>query len=235
MIDIQEDFPVKRITKKKNLSEEKCSDESRVLTPYTTFKSNVYSILDTIINSIQSRFLYNEVLLKYLNWLDPRTFSFIKEIEQFLKDSLKTICKLAGLDQQIIAIELKQFACQYISFLPTSENNFHDELIKNRHVDEDKDNEIEPTEQVKYNKCTKCIYCAFTVLRVLSYQSNLFCNLLTFYKIMLLLPLTQTTCERIFSKLKIVKSKLRSSLHQENLKPLMLMTIENDITIDSNT
>lgn len=104
LIDIQEDFPVKRITKKKKLSGEKCSDESRMLTPHTTFKSNAYSILDTIINSIKSRFVHNEMLLKDLNWLDPRTFSFIEEIEQFPKDSLKTVCKLAGLDQQIIAM-----------------------------------------------------------------------------------------------------------------------------------
>lgn len=66
--------------------------------------------------------------------------------------------------------ELKQFACQYSSFLPKSANDFHDELIKNGHIDEDTDNEVEPTEQVKCNKCTKCLYCAFTVLQELSYQ-----------------------------------------------------------------
>jgi len=48
----------------------------------------------------------------------------------------------------------------------------------------------------------------------------------------LLLPSTQTTCERVFSKLKIIKTKLRSSLHQEHLNPLMLMSIEKDILID---
>jgi hypothetical protein len=45
------------------------------------------------------------------------------------------------------------------------------------------------------------------------------------------LPSTQVTCERVFSKLK-VKTKLRSSLDQQHLEPLMLMSIEKDITLN---
>jgi len=67
------------------------------------------------------------MLLKDLNWLDPKTFAFINELEQFPKDSLNTICKLADLDKEVIAIELKQFAGQYNNFIPdVSENDFHD-------------------------------------------------------------------------------------------------------------
>jgi len=237
LIDIQEDFPIKRIPKKKTLSGEKCSDEVRNITPYSKFKSNVYSVLDTILNSIQSRFVPNEMLLKDLNWLDPKTFSFIDELEQFPKDSLNTICKLANLNKDIIAIELKQFACQYNNFIQNvSENDFHNNKSKfvNIDFDEDEDVEVKPTEQIKCNKCTKCLYCAFILLQELSCQSNLFCNLFILYKFVLLLPSTQTTCERIFSKLKIIKTKLRSSLHQEHLNPLMLMSIEKDIFIDSD-
>lgn len=49
----------------------------------------------------------------------------------------------------------------------------------------------------------------------------------------MVLPTTQTTRERVFSKLKIVKTKLRSILHQERLLPLMLMAIEKDLLINS--
>jgi hypothetical protein len=48
----------------------------------------------------------------------------------------------------------------------------------------------------------------------------------------MLLPSTQVTCERVFSKLKVIKTKLRSSLDQQNLEPLMLMAIEKDITLN---
>lgn len=50
----------------------------------------------------------------------------------------------------------------------------------------------------------------------------------------MLLPSTQITCERVFSKLKVVKTKLRSSLNQQHLYPLMHMAIEKDMTLDIN-
>ncbi|KAF0771163.1 zinc finger MYM-type protein 1-like [Aphis craccivora] len=144
---------------------------------------------------------------------NPKTFSLIDELEQFPKDSLHTICNLANLNQEIIAIELKQF------------------MLAN--FDEDEDIEVKPTEKIKCNKCI-CLYCAFILLQELSYQSNLFCNLFILHKFVLLLLSTQTTSERIFSKLKIIETKLRSSLHQKHLNPLMLMSIEKDIFIDSD-
>ncbi|KAF0720727.1 zinc finger MYM-type protein 1-like [Aphis craccivora] len=36
-------------------------------------------------------------------------------------------------------------------------------------------------------------------------------------------------CERSFSKLKIIKTRLRSSLSQQNLNDLLLISIENDL------
>ena len=47
----------------------------------------------------------------------------------------------------------------------------------------------------------------------------------------MLLPSTQVTCERVFSKLKVIKIKLRSSLDQQHLEPLILMAIEKDIIL----
>ena len=37
------------------------------------------------------------------------------------------------------------------------------------------------------------------------------------------------SAERAFSKLKIIKSRLRSMMHQERLQSLMFMSIESDI------
>jgi len=82
----------------------------------------------------------------------------------------------------------------------------------------DEDND-EISKSINSNKCNKCIYCAFLIVRELSCQSNLF----IIYKFALLLPSTQTTCERVFSKLKCIKTKLCSTLHQNHLTPLMLM------------
>jgi hypothetical protein len=42
----------------------------------------------------------------------------------------------------------------------------------------------------------------------------------------LLLPSTQTTCEKVFSKLKYIKTKLRSTLHQNNLTLTPLINVD---------
>lgn len=49
------------------------------------------------------------------------------------------------------------------------------------------------------------------------------------YKYILTLACTQVQCERIFSKLKIIKNRLRSSLSQELLEPLILISTERDM------
>lgn len=45
LIEIEEDFPHKRVYKKK-MSGEKCKDESRNLSPYDKFKSDAFSIFE---------------------------------------------------------------------------------------------------------------------------------------------------------------------------------------------
>ena len=43
------------------------------------------------------------------------------------------------------------------------------------------------------------------------------------------LPLLSCSAKRAFSKLKIIKSRLRSTMHQERLQSLMFVSIESDI------
>ena len=51
------------------------------------------------------------------------------------------------------------------------------------------------------------------------------------YKVLLTLPVTTASVERGFSKLTIVKSKLRSTMNQERLEALMLASIEKDLLL----
>ncbi|KAF0736602.1 zinc finger MYM-type protein 1-like [Aphis craccivora] len=118
----------------------------------------------------------------------PKALSLVDEYEQFPKNSLNTICNLANLNQEIIAIELKQFACQYSNFIPNvSENDYYNNKSKSVNIDfdEDEDIELKPTEQIKCNKCTKFLYCVFILLKELLYQSNLFCYLFIYIYIKL--------------------------------------------------
>jgi len=49
------------------------------------------------------------------------------------------------------------------------------------------------------------------------------------YKFLLTLSITQVACERTFSTLKFIKTRLRSKLSQEHLEAFMLMATERDI------
>jgi len=59
---------------------------------------------------------------------------------------------------------------------------------------------------------------------------SVFPNVYTMLKIGLTLPVTRASPERAFSKLKIVKNRLRSTMGQERLQGLMRITCEKDIT-----
>lgn len=65
-----------------------------------------------------------------------------------------------------------------------------------------------------------------------NFHTSVFTNLYLVYKYILILSCTQVHCEQSFSKLKIIKTRLRSSLSQELLQPLLLISIESDKILD---
>ena len=62
-------------------------------------------------------------------------------------------------------------------------------------------------------------------------------NVSVAYQILLTVPVTVASAERSFSKLKLLKNYLRSTMSQERLNGLTMCTIEKDIldTIDLDT
>ena len=67
------------------------------------------------------------------------------------------------------------------------------------------------------------LYCA------LLQEQKCFPNLSRIIEIALTIPLTLASAERSFSKLKIIKNRLRSTMMQDQLDSLMLMSVESDI------
>ena len=63
---------------------------------------------------------------------------------------------------------------------------------------------------------------------VLNEEPECYGNTIQLMKIALMLPLASCRAERAFSKLKIIKSRLRSTMNQEQLQSLMFMSIESD-------
>ena len=107
----------------------------------------------------------------------------------------------------------------------------------------DVESEFEEDENL-YGYCSdnkqyfRCLSCNFFVVFELS-QSGLFTNLYVAYKFALTIPCTQDTCERVFSKLKIVKNRLRSTLSQylmfnlfKNVERGLFYNLDKDVIID---
>ena len=70
--------------------------------------------------------------------------------------------------------------------------------------------------------------------RVLRHEPECYGQVLALMKIALTLPLTSSSAERAFSKLKLIKSRLRSRMGQERLQSLMLMSVESDVLQELN-
>ena len=55
---------------------------------------------------------------------------------------------------------------------------------------------------------------------------------ITMIKSAITMPVSQVTCERSFSKLKIIKNYLRNTMTDQRLSNLTLMAIERDVPVD---
>jgi len=51
----------------------------------------------------------------------------------------------------------------------------------------------------------------------------------------MIIPITNCTCERSFSKLSIVKSKFRTTMTQDRSNTLMLLSVEQELTMKIDT
>jgi len=69
----------------------------------------------------------------------------------------------------------------------------------------------------------------YKVLHRYSLHASAFTNLYLAYQYLLTLSFSQVSCERAFSKLKIMKARLRASLGNDKLETFMLMSSEKDV------
>lgn len=96
-----------------------------------------------------------------------------------------------------------------------------------RTVEEGPDGKEEDKKTVSPAKSAQCA--------VFRFSKDSTCSHILAYTFLLTLSITQVACERSFSMLKYIKSKLRSCLSSSHLEGFMLMAIEKDILVDSDT
>lgn len=77
-----------------------------------------------------------------------------------------------------------------------------------------------------------CLLCVVNIIYKYNMYSLEYKELFRVYTFLLTIPLTQVTRERSFSKLKTIKTRLRSCTVQANLKALFLMNCERELLLD---
>lgn len=219
---------------------EQAKDERSNIPVYDRFKIETYNYIhDIIANSLNKRFINNSELLKDCICLDPKNFINIKN--DIPANSLLEISRLTNIDRNTLAEELQQFAIQFDSITKTFKNTFYTNDFQfsnheNEHdFDEESENKLYNEPSNNCRTCNNCLRCAFNILYEIIHQSGCFNNIYLAYKFILTLPCTQITCERTFSKLKNIKTKLRSTITQDIMESMLLLNIERDIVIDKET
>lgn len=242
-IYIESELPTKRIRTIKKMPGELASDAKIGSSSEDRFRIKVFNvIIDKISQSIETRFINQKNLYMDLACFDPRRFSDLKK--GIPVSSLNKISELLpNIDKGKLAEELNSFVQEWPKMISTLKKETDEDTDNDMNSGSDiSDDEIEENEKInlklcqKQEQCKACINCVYKVI----YEYNMYCLLYTelskVYRYLLTIPLTQVSCERAFSKLKLIKTRLRSSLSNEHLEAFLIMQCERDklVTVDND-
>lgn len=209
---------------------------------HARIKREMHTFLDNLLKQINIRILFDfddeSYIYHELATLDPRHTNEIFTVDP--NANIKNLCEKCKIGNGDVAVEeLKNFASEYLknesrskSFL-NNENEFIDEneetlcmLIEDEY---DLDSTVSGLQDVKLipmkDECY-CLQCILKYLNANECRKTQYKNVIQLYTYVALLPSTQVKCERDFSKLKLIKTCLRSTLSQESLENLMIVSTE---------
>ncbi|CAI6351976.1 unnamed protein product [Macrosiphum euphorbiae] len=196
------------------------------------FKIQVYfTVLDQIYTSITSRFEGSREILSDLSLLSVDRLISTSKGCPIPEDNF------VYLDKWIPNLQIDQLKLEYstfaYSFLKLKSNVEIEKLHENVIVSEsDTDTIVDSDENNSEETKTK-----MTVLDVLKLLNTFnlisaFPNMYMAYKFLCTIPATSVSSERTFSKLKLIKTRIRSTMVQNRLESLMLLSCEKDVKIN---
>lgn len=216
--------------------------------PVKKFEVETYNaIIDVTLNELNDRFETTNIgPLKDIALLSIRRIQEVCNDPTVLpKDSFIEFCRIySKINRDFLVSEYMQFCKNFVEF----ENNtnlpefLHSVNVDNLSDDENENdsdeisalelntyeniNEIQNDEKgIKNVGSTKKIFEIFCLANL----SSIFPNLYMALKISVTLPISSCSVERSFSKLKLIKTKLRTSMQQDRLENLMKISCEKDI------
>ncbi|KAI2646611.1 GMP reductase [Labeo rohita] len=238
--EVQTSLPEKRIRKHKRQPGELAQDEP-IANADTDYKINIHNvILDTVIESFHSRYAENAVLCSDVSCMDPRNFPEIRE-KGLPGTAMKELSKcLLQFDERA---SLETLQAELISLAQHWER-LKQSLMENYNIrgaasnDEAGEGSEVPNESVEFvsrscSKCKNCPICCYLLLSQYNLLTDAYHIIGLGYKFLLTLSIIYlVACERTFSTLKLVKSRLRTSLSQDNLEAFLLMATEKEILME---
>jgi len=240
-------LPVKRCRRKKLMAGEFNPDHV-ITDPKQEYKVNTYfMIIDAAIVSIETRFhSTGQHLLKDISLFSTDHLKQTKKDPTMLpKDAFKTFCNLYHrfVNYEDLRTEYIQYSRSFFEFedaIGFQQTYIHGEKYTNNN---DSEHESEENSDSDRDEDEGAIYVhkhnnLGTLLHMLQVchkagLKNVFPCLYDALHIACTLPVASTTPERTFSKLKIVKNRLRTTISQDRLEQLLLMSCESDIEIDN--
>lgn len=211
------------------VNEEKEKENQRIKKEFSVFIENLIAQIDT---KILSDFDENNGIYREISVLDPMIAAKLIACDE---NSLQidSLCHLAHVPIEKTTCELEDFISEFNTFVNRPQ---YVSMLNDDHADYyydgfacDIDGKCSIKVQSMHEAACHCIQCVLKYItsdedRIKSYE-----NVLKLYKYVATLPSTQVKCERDFSKLKLIKNRVRSSLNDDSLEDLMIISVESDM------
>ena len=223
-----------RLRKKKKMDGEEADDEPAATAESLWRREGFTCSIDAITEGIKNRFSGgSRTILEALSILSPSYFSELAvkyPTAADLEKKVNRFCALYNIDTFKCADELFSFSKVFKKFK-------RELFVEDKKEQSDENDELNVSdENDEYNggnqKNEPTLLDCLAILSDGRFNlMDAFPTLIKVYSIAVAIPVTSASSERSFSVLKRVKSRIRSSMTQERLEALLLMTIERNILV----
>lgn len=240
-LNFEIELTTKRLIRIPRQSGEITRDEP-INNPVDSYKVNTYfAVIDRVVNELKRRFEDNALdIVRDLSLLSAKCIYTMRKERNIPIDAFVSICEnyKQFIDRDDILREYIQFIESNIDItiseklpdlLHTTDISSESECSSDETDNEKTNSEINKI-SIK-NSGSLLIMFKFFTLKGLK---SVFPNLFNVIKIGVTLPISSASSERSFSKLKIVKTRLRSTMTQNRLEDLMIISCEPDIKVDTD-
>lgn len=164
--------------------------------------------------------------------------------------NLRKLCQRNNIANECDAVkELEELASEFVRHQSPKDCESvlcNDKFVTNVSDDDDEEplcmlieSENDEEETMANLQCTNTIsmknakcFCFECVLKYISDNGDRkrkYMNIFKIFKYVLMLPSTQVKCERDFSRMKLIKTRLRSNLSETSLQNLLLISAESEL------